>query len=315
MMKNRYRLVALAIVAVLLLGEAFARFALGLGDPPLSISHPTIEYMFRPDQDVRRFGNRFIVNAWGMRSEPFSQHRSGDETRIMIFGDSVLNGGNLTDHADLATTLLQQQLERSTGRRVVVGNISAGSWGPGNWLAHARQYGFFDADTVVLVISSHDAADNPTFAPLDPDSHPQTKPVSALVEGLTRYLPRYLKKAGVHAPEASSVAALSDDATAAAIQRGLSDLRKFLALALAQTPRVFVVQHAEREEVESGQFESGHAAIERMAIALGVPVIQLAPAFREALGRGEQPYRDNIHPNEIGQRLIASVLAGQLAAQ
>lgn len=314
-MKNRYRLVAFAIVAVLLLGEALARFVLGLGDPPLSISHPTIEYMFRPDQDVRRFGNRVLVNAWGMRSELFPEHKSGDETRIMIFGDSVLNGGNLTDEADLATTLLQQQLERSTGRRVVVGNISAGSWGPGNWLAYARQYGFFDADSIVLVISSHDAADNPTFAPLDPDTHPQTKPVSALVEGLTRYLPRYLKKSGVHASEASSVTALSDDATAAATQRGLSDLREFLGLALAKTPRILVVQHAERGEIESGQFKPGYAAIQRMSLELGVPVIQLAPAFREALGRGEQPYRDNIHPNEIGQRLIASALARQLAAQ
>ena len=45
---------------------------------------------------------------------------------------------------------------------------------------------------VVLVASSHDVTDNPTFAPLDPNTHPTKKPLLALTEGLTRYLPRYL---------------------------------------------------------------------------------------------------------------------------
>lgn len=45
---------------------------------------------------------------------------------------------------------------------------------------------------VVLVASSHDVTDNPTFAPPDPNTHPTKKPLLALTEGLTRYLPRYL---------------------------------------------------------------------------------------------------------------------------
>jgi hypothetical protein len=183
----------LAIVALALgIGDVFSRFVLGLGSPPLSIAHPKIEYMFKPNQDVQRFGNRVLIKAYGMRTADFARVKPVGEFRVMVFGDSVLNGGSLTDHADLATTLLTDKLTIFLDSPVVVGNISAGSWGPGNWLAYAREYGFFDADVVVLVISSHDIADNPTFAPLDPHTLPQVPPFSALTEGITRYLPRYL---------------------------------------------------------------------------------------------------------------------------
>lgn len=308
-MKKRYTVPAI-ILGAILFAEMVARMGLGLGDPPLSIAHPTIEYLYRPNQDVIRFGKRFIVNEYGVRSESFPRHKAEGELRIMVFGDSVLNGGSLTDHEELATTLLARRLKTELGRSVTIGNISAGSWGPGNWLAYAKEYGFFEADAVVLVISSHDAADNPTFVPLDPDTHPQGKPVLALVEGMTRYLPRYLPKWRAEAKHEPS-----QEEIAAATRRGLADLGVFLDLARAHTRWVLVLQHPERKEIESGRFEPGHAAIQKVAAEHGVPVIQLAPAFASAMRGGEQPWRDNIHPNEIGQRILASVLRQALIDQ
>lgn len=310
-MKKRHALLILAIAASAI-AEAGARFMLGLGDPPLSIAHPSIEYMYRPNQDARPFGNHFVVNEYGMRSESFPKAKTAAELRIMVFGDSVVNGGNLTDHDNLATTLLGRRLEQTSGRKVLVGNISAGSWGPGNWLAYAREYGFFDADWVVLVISSHDAADNPTFAPLDPHTHPQAKPLLALMEGATRYLPRYLPKLGARsapAPERDT------EHERVALRQGLSDLAEFLDLASAQTSHVLLALHAEREEIGSGRFKPGHAEIERLASARQIPVVELFPAFAVAMRRGENPWRDNIHPNEVGQRLIASVLEKSLESR
>ena len=307
-MKKRYTFVVFAFGAIVI-AETLARTALGLGDPPLSATHPTIEYLYRPNQDVMRFGKRFIVNEYGMRSEFFPRRKAEGELRIMVFGDSVLNGGNLTDHEELATTLLARRLKTELGRSVSIGNISAGSWGPGNWLAYAQEYGFFEADAVALVISSHDAADNPTFAPLDPDTHPQEKPVLALVEGMTRYLPRYLPQRGGEAKHAPS------QEFAAATRRGLADLGAFLALARAHARRVLVLQHPERKEIESGRFEPAHAAIQKVVAEHGVPVIQLAPALASAMQRGEQPWRDSIHPNEVGQRIMASVLRQALIDQ
>ncbi len=172
-------------------------------------------------------------------------------------------------------------------------------------LAHKipDRLGFFDADIVVLVASSHDAADNPTFAPLDPSTHPQAKPLSALTEGVTRYLPRYLPQ-----PAAKAAPVPSEAQAAAAMQRGLSDLREFLLLARAHAPRVLLLQHPERLEIESGHWQPGHDAIAQVAAECDVPVAQLAPALAAAIQRGEQPYRDNIHVNEIGQAVLAGVL-------
>ena len=115
----------------------------GVGHPPLSITHPRIEYLYAPNQDVRRFGKRFLVNDYSMRSAPFAARKGRDERRVLVFGDSVVNGGNLTNHQDLATTRLAHDLRPfAGGNKVVVGNVSAGSWGPGNWLAYSQAYGF-----------------------------------------------------------------------------------------------------------------------------------------------------------------------------
>ena len=301
---------ALTLVAGL---ELFARFGLGLGTPPLSQLHPRIEYLFQPNQDVQRFGNRVLINAYSMRTPDFALVKPEDELRVMIFGDSVLNGGNLTDHAALATTLLGQRLAETEGRPVVVGNISAGSWGPGNWLAYAKKYGFFDADVVVLLISSHDVADNPTFAPLNPNTHPQQTPPLALVEGITRYLPRYLPSWGGPQVQSDSQPAASDEDSPTAIREGLADLRAFLKLAQEEVPRVLVVQHPDRQELTTRKAQPGFAMIRTLAVDLGVEVISAFPAMSEALAEGENPYRDNIHINEDGQALLADVLWDSIA--
>ena len=299
--------VAIALIS----GEVFARYYLGLGTPPLSVSHPTIEYLFAPNQDVYRFGNHIVVNAYGMRSEPFTAKKSGHELRVMVFGDSVMNGGNLTDQKELATELVRGQLRRQGYANAVVGNISAGSWGPGNWLAYAREYGFFDADVVVLVLSSHDYADNPLFTPLNPSTHPTERPVSALLEGIQRYLPRYLPRAATAASAAEADTFPVPDEQA--IQRALQDLSAFLQLAHQQTPNVLVLQHFEKSEIQKGAAGPGYQQIKETAAAAGIDTVSLEPYLRRSLEAGVNPYRDNIHPNAAGQKLIAEALLAGLA--
>lgn len=286
-------------------GEIFARYHLGLGTPPLSITHPKIEYIFKPNQNVMRFGNHFIVNQYGMRTVSFDTHKTDDEFRVMVFGDSVLNGGAQTDHATLATTLLQNRLAEN--QKAVVGNISAGSWGPGNWLAYAKEYGFFDANIVVLVISSHDDADNPTFGALNESTHPIKSPVSALLEGVTRYLPRYLPQidAGGATNESDRLEEMPSEKE---VQRGLNDLTAFLELARKSAANVLVLQHWEKSEIELGTSKNGYQRIRQVCESIGVPCISLEPSFSQAIKNGNNPYRDNIHPNQIGQRLISDAL-------
>ncbi|BDD87658.1 SGNH/GDSL hydrolase family protein [Desulfofustis limnaeus] len=297
-----------SICALLVAGEWFARFVLGLGDPPLSTTHPRIEYMYTPDQDVQRFGNRFLVNGYGMRSEPFAVHKGEDELRLLVFGDSVVNGGNLTDHENLATTLLKDELfSLAGGRKVVVGNVSAGSWGPGNWLAYSQTYGFFGADVVVLVVSSHDVCDSPTFTPLDPITHPSKKPLSALSEGITRYLPRYVP---IFMPDRPVV----QDKKECDRARGLADLSAFLLAARSAGAALMVVHWPERDEVAAVGPESGFADLGDLARELGVKSVEAAPSVAAALDNGASVYRDNIHPDEGGQRVLAEVLRSGLSS-
>lgn len=310
------------ISAAVLLGafvvvEGVARFGLGLGTPPLSVADSEIEYMFKPNQDVMRFGNRQLYNRYGMRNEDFPADKPAGEYRILCFGDSVLNGGNLTDHSRLATTLLEEQLEKLWQRPVVVANISAGSWGPVNMLAYARRYGLFEADQVVVQLSSHDISDVPTFEPLNPFTHPTRNPCCAMWEGITRYVPRYLpvlkpllqgKNAEETLPEYPSeeLEQIIINAQESSI-KALSGLHD---LAIAQGASFLIVLHSEREEVESGEIGTGHSCFVEWARRHKVDVLDLGPAESASLKTGIDPYRrnDSIHPSDAGQRILAGHL-------
>jgi lysophospholipase L1-like esterase len=294
----RGALIALGAIAV---AEGVARFGLGLGDPPLMVADPQIEYLFRPNATYRRFGHRVHYNAYSMRSDDFPPHKSAsDEVRILMIGDSVVNGGAQTDQSELATALVQGELAGVLHRRVTVGNVSAGSWGPPNMLAYIRRFGIFDADVVVLVLSTHDAIDLPTFAPIvgvDPD-FPDRKPLLAIDELLFRYAPRCL---GLHSPPTP---APSDEH--AALRECLAAECGILQAARAAGAVAIVAQHLERSEIGRAE-ASYHRLIASEATRCGARAVQLGPAFERAIAAGEQPYRDNIHPNARGQRLMADV--------
>ncbi len=303
--KKRIQTIFFAAILIVVAGEIFARYYLGLGTPPLSITDSQIEYLFKPGQDVVRFGNKFATNQYGMRSDAFTTKNEGRDFRVMVFGDSVMNGGNLTDQNDLATSILQKSLGEITVKEVVVGNISAGSWGPGNWLGYAQKYGFFDAGVVVLIISSHDYADNPTFEPLNPNTHPTETPFLALTEGLTRYVPRYFphflsrKTRKTEQPTEPPVGEVT---------KASEDLKGFLTFAKENSDYVLVFQHWERGEIVTGKAGPGNERIRRLCESLEISPISLAPYFKNAISNGVEPYRDNIHPNRMGQRLIAKAI-------
>ncbi len=306
MKKRKFCIVIFIVSAALVLGELFARYYLGLGTPPLYIADSQIEYLLKPDYDVKRFGNRHHTNQFGMRSDPLPNTLKDNEFRVMVFGDSVLYGGVLIAQSDLATSILQNNFSKLTAGQVYVGNISAKSWGPGNWLAYAKKYGFFDADAIVLVISSHDCADNPTFEPLNPNTHPTEKPFSALTEGVAKYLPRYLPNSWVAKTQGETDHFL--EPSIEDVSRGLKDLEAFLTLAKGVSEEVLVFQHWTREEVNQGKAKLGNEKIRVLCEAMGISPIQLEPYFTESIANGVNPYHDNIHLNQVGQELIARAI-------
>lgn len=321
LIRSKYTVrIIFSVIFLVATGEIFARFYLGLGTPPLSVIHPRIEYMYRPNQDVYRFGHHFITNQYGMRSPPLNQNKSSQELRVMVFGDSVVNGGSPTDQKELATSILKDRLTKLFNQNIFIGNISAGSWGPGNWLAYAKEYGFFHADIIVLVLSSHDYNDNPTFAPLDRTTQPTENPSLALIEALEIYLPRYLPHTSNNPNQSNNPPAIESYAgtqdvlkNEKEVEKGLKDLTNFLELAKSNSKTVLVFQHYEKPEIESGRPKPGYQIIKVTCEKLGIAPTSLEPYFHKSIEAGIDPYRDFIHPNQVGQKLIAEAIVAKIS--
>lgn len=296
---------ACAVVVLLIAGELFARFALGLGDPPLVERDPTIVYLFQPNQLCHRFGHVIKYNQYSMRSEDFPAHKSDPhELRVMMFGNSIINGGALTDQSQIASEMLEGELSKDLGRPVVVGNISAGGWGPPNELAYARRYGLFDADVVLIVCTTRDYANVPTAGLIGVDpSLPDTKPKSALWEGFTRYFLPWLRSS-VQPHEGYLPSTTVDPKDVKIAEAALHEL---IAMARQSGAKVLIAHHPDKGE-SSDAPPVGAVALKEFAQREGVPLIEFGPALRAAQSRGEDIYSDGIHLTAAGQRVILSVI-------
>src|SRR3954453_5472217 len=132
-MKMKKNLPNLFSIIVFILGlETFLRFYFGFCDTVLIEYDPVYEYIAKPNQNHFRFRNHIKYNAESMRSEEVDTATE----QILGFGDSVINGGVLTDNDSLATTILSDSLTKYEGKKVQFLNISAGSWGPDNCFAY-----------------------------------------------------------------------------------------------------------------------------------------------------------------------------------
>jgi len=180
-----------AFVVLVVVGELFCRYVIGLGDPPLYVADSKMEYLLRPSKTYHRFHKRFSVNQYGMRSDDFPPQKSdANEFRVLVIGDSVIYGGVRIDQVDIDTEILKRNLQKQLGRPVIVGNASAKSWGPPNELAYLEHFGTLQADVVILELSSHDYADAPTFTPVVgvAAAYPDKKPALAVIDLLRTYL-------------------------------------------------------------------------------------------------------------------------------
>jgi hypothetical protein len=306
----------LLLLALGLITELVLRWIVGLGDPPLYQSEPSMEYMLQPSKTYLRFGNRIFVNRYGMRSADFPPQKSSSrELRILVVGDSVIYGGVRIGQREIDTEILRRNLQRQYRKPVVVGNISAKSWGPPNELAYLKRFGTFDADVVILVLSSHDYADAPSFVPVVGvvGEYPEKRPWSAMGDLLTTYiLPSYFHW-GATPPEVDH----TQGATAGS-ERDIAVCREaeiaLYRMVRSRGAKVVLVQHLSQTELTAG-FMPGYFANQSVAVSENVPHLDDATVLRGQLNAGKAPFYpgDPLHLDRPGQEALAQTLQSAVA--
>ena len=285
------------LLVLLLLSEVFLRTYYGFCDTVLLRGDPNYEYIPQADQDRWRFRQHIRYNSLSMRSE------EPDSTAIVLLGcgDSVINGGVLTDQDSLATTLLSDRLSATFHRKVQLLNISAGSWGPDNCLAYLEHTKLPTAKAVVLFVSSHDAHDNMSFRKVVgvKPSFPKEQYKSALIELVDRYLlPKFWKR------NTNMDNELGIDKHEEAFNPGFLGLKAY---ADARGIPLVVFLHAEVSEIRAGAYNAQGQEIIRFAEGGGIPLIKDLDHHV-----GTDLLRDKIHPDEKGQRSIAEIMLNDI---
>ncbi|PPK84222.1 hypothetical protein CLV84_3990 [Neolewinella xylanilytica] len=299
MLKKAFTFLAIALLVVFLVGELVGRY-FGLHDYPTHVSSDTFEYIHSPNQDRTIYGNHFITNEFSMRSEPISPE---DSLIVLLIGDSVVNGGNLTDHDSLASTLLEKSLSDELGQKVRVLNIAAGSWGPDNGMEYVKKYGLFGADAIVLVFSSHDAHDNIKLERSIVDNHPQyfskNYPLAwgKLAErGWQQVEGRLFKKNKQNKIDNSDL--------------GISEEKDFNAgfayfrdVAASENIPLFLYLHASLEELKKQELNDDGLEIVQFSDSNNIQLItELETDLKPA------DFRDGIHYSDAGQKHLAKEL-------
>lgn len=301
---NRRWLRRIAVICgVFLLGivvaELICRFIVGLGDPPRYHGHETIEYLAEPSASYSRFGNRITFNRWSMRSDEFPEHKSSDdELRVLLIGDSILNGGAHVDQAELATEHLRLRLAEAVDRPVVVGNASAPSWGPANYLAYIQEFGVLDADVVVLVLNGFDAWDVPQGGAEQPGNG--RRPTFALEE-----LAQIIRKKMAPRPTTFELESHSSEDVNAALG-ALTELIDTIERSGAPLAVVLHVNEVEVLDLPTG----GSMLIRRVVQDRGVPFHSTRDEYWRVMSATQEPlYLDRLHLTAHGHTVLAEILA------
>ncbi|MGB3137591.1 MAG: SGNH/GDSL hydrolase family protein [Nodosilinea sp.] len=293
---------ALALAAV----EIFLRARYGLGDPPLYVADARTGYRLAPHQNLRRRGNHIAINAYSMRGPSIAPGRDTDTLRVLMLGDSIVNGGWWTDQSELLSLRVQTALDTlkpAEFQQVEVLNASANSWGPRNELGYVLRFGTFESQVVLMVLNTDDL-----FA-IAPHSHdlgrspqyPIRRPLLAIGEAVARrrkYVPSAELQVLHDQPgdrvgvNLEAVRQLNQVVEAAGGQ-----------LAIAMTPLL-------RELSDDGPRDYERAARQRLtafAQTESIPYLDFLSRFQQA--RYELLYFDNIHLSGAGNSLVGQALA------
>jgi lysophospholipase L1-like esterase len=287
---------------------------LGFGNPALLQADADAGYIFAPNQLVHRLGNRIEYNQFSQRSEKIDSAKPEATLRILMLGDSVLNGNNTTDQKETISELFEARL-LGIKKQVEVLNASAGSWGIGNQLGYIRKFGTFESDAVILQIGTHDLL-QPTSNSAGIGNNPlmpNRKPLLAIQEVFDRHI----------IPRLSSVLvsnSVSGGVSVSESQRFEENMQRFeqiVALVRTRNIPLFVLYTCDRADLlpvpNQPKFKSKF--VDRLK-ALKIPIIDTYAAWSKLpKTRVESYFRDGVHPTVPAYESIADLMFQQLCIQ
>lgn len=290
------------IVAVVMVVEIGLRVIWGFGQPLIYLADPEIGYLLAPSQKTRRSGNLIEINQYSMRSLTISAVPLSQTWRVILLGDSIVNGGWWTDQTRTLSALIKTELRPNlgTGIELEVLNISANSWGPPNQLAYLKRFGTFGAQTIILVINTDDLfAQVPNSAVVGRDrNYPAQKPPLALIEVFNRY---------VQKPEPiPNPSPLSDP-----IAYNLEKIKEIQAIAIQNQAHFFLAMTPLLREVgEPGSRDYEIKARQRLkefTEVNNINYLDFLPFF-QATSEPSTLFRDHIHLSPSGNQLVTEQL-------
>ncbi len=287
--------VILLIVSLFVVFELVLRFYFGFCDAVTYEEDTRYEYIPKPNQKRFRFRNHINYNSMSMRSDEI------DTSAVIIlgFGDSVLNGGTLTDQDSLATSILSDELSQTADKKVQFLNISAGSWGPDNCFEYLQKYGHFNTKHIFLFVSSHDAYDNITHESIVGNNvnYPNKQYKLAIIELLERYIFPKIRKTAKNKTVNNLGINKNIDNT---FNQGFFLFQKY---STENKIPLTIYLHAELSERKKGKYNKQGQKIIKFAEENNIPLIK---DLNKKISITD--YRDNIHFNEKGQVKIADII-------
>ena len=206
----------------------------------------------------------------------------------------------MTDHKDLATTILSERMG------IQVCNVSAGSWGPGNYAAYFRKFRSLvtSDDILVLEVNSHDLwEDDPAMtkgAKVGKDvALPNRKPICALTDGFGWYfVPMVRKMIGKTVVNTKvDVPKWQSDSANELARYNLHMLDEVYGL---PWKRKYMLIHRSKKEMAFNKITSGELAFREYAKKNDIAIIEHKLSASD--------YRDAIHLSVSGQHKLADAI-------
>ncbi|MGJ3247551.1 MAG: SGNH/GDSL hydrolase family protein [Elainellaceae cyanobacterium] len=305
--RNHWQWVLVAVIFFAAFGEIALRLGFGFGYPVLSQTDSETGYRFRPNQDLKRFGRRILYNQYSQRSEPITEAKQQGTLRLMMVGDSVLNGGSLTSHEHTISEVLEEHFTDSNYSSEVL-NASAGSWGIGNQLGYVKKFGTFNSDAIILQIGTHDL-----YQPMSTSEvvgthpgYPDVRPLLATQEVISRYL---LPRMARLLPTESSPQTLNTSALDAKFTKNMEYLRELISQVDNNTP-ILVLFTPNREDLIP-QTTTPEYKQEFISILeeLNIPIIDTQAAWSDLpTSVVESYFHDGVHLSIEGNKAVAELI-------